>query len=185
MAKKTVSSTVDQELFEQAQGISGEGQAATIRLALRHYVDHALFEVEAPSAISLGASPVLEAADLPVDQMSEEQRRASLTLLVRARQALGDAVVHLTGEEVIADAAEKSRLRILIADLEAELTKVNARITAFQAGRLAMVPPSADTVEEIGQLAEQVGELIVEAQRTDRIMTVVQQVIEIWSGTQV
>lgn len=184
MANKNVSSTVDEVLFQRAMDMTGAGQAETIRHALQHFVasvgggtPEAELAMPAPAAATVGAKTVAD--------MSDAEELASMRLLLKASDALGDAIVYLAGEEAVANTAEKKRLRIIIVDLKADKAKADARINALTAGQLTMVPPTVDTVDRISQLAEQVGELTHDAQQADLVIAAVKSVVQIWTGTQV
>lgn len=182
---KSVSSTVDEDLFQRAQAMTGAGQAETIRRALEHFVSSGP-DAASPAATALptaqAAAPLAGAK--PVADMSDSEELASMRLLLRASDALGDAIVYLAGEEAVADTAERKRLRIIIGDLTADKAKADARINALQAGQLTMVPPSDAMVEKVAELAEKVGELTRTAQQADLVIAAVKQVVEIWTGTQ-
>ncbi len=179
MPTKSVSSTVDVNVLSEAQRITGESQAETIRMALAHFIATGGVRPKAAAAVAA------QAAAKPVNNMTDAEELACLRVLMKSRKALGDALVYLSGEEAVADTATKKRLRIVIGDFEADLAKVNARITAFQAEHLTMVPPSTVTVDRISQLADQVGQLTLEAQRADQVIAAIRSVVEIWTGTQV
>jgi hypothetical protein len=166
---KKVSSTVDAETFDRALVMTGFSQAQTLRVALDHFM----------------ATAVVAVAAKPVRDMSEDEKVASLKLLVSARRGLEDALVYLAGEAEVADLATAKRLRIQILDLEADIAKVRARITAFQAEQLTMVPPSPETVERIGELTEEVGRLTEDAHRADQVVAAAVSLVQIWTGTQV
>lgn len=180
MASKSVSSTVDEDLFQRARNMTGAGQAETIRRALDHFVASppaaAIVAMEAPPAAPLAAKPVAD--------MTDDEELASLRLLLKSRQVLTESLVYLKGEEAVADTPAKKRLRIQIGDLEADLAKLNARIAAFQAEQITMVPPSRQLVERVGRLAEEVGQLVLVAENADRVLGAVRQVVAIWTGTQ-
>lgn len=175
---KSVSSTVDEKLWKKATGLTGAGQAETVRLALQHYVDTHI----APVGMVQAAAPPTGVK--AVGDMTAEEKQASLRLLVNARQALSAAVVALTGAEAVADSDKKGLLRIKIGDVEAQLAKINARITAFQAGSLTMEPPNPATIKKISDLAEKVGKMTANAQQADLVVNAVNKVVAIWTGTQ-
>lgn len=188
MPTRRVSSTVDVNILSKARQISGASQAETIRQALAHFAATAgVGGRSAPAATRRrsGAPAAGASAAKAVTDMSDAEESACLRVLMQSRTALGDALVYLNGEEAVADTATKKQLRIVIGDFEADLAKVNARITAFLAEHLTMVPPSAATVDSISQLAEQVGQLTLEARRADQVISAVKSVVEIWTGTQV
>lgn len=181
---KSVSSTVDEDLFQRAQAMTGAGQAETIRRALEHFVSSGPDAASATTALPTAQAAAPLAGAKPVADMSDSEELASMRLLLRASDALGDAIVYLAGEEAVADTAERKRLRIIIGDLTADKAKADARINALQAGQLTMVPPSDAMVEKVAELAEKVGELTRTAQQADLVIAAVKQVVEIWTGTQ-
>lgn len=202
MPTRKISSTVDVKMFQLAQDMTGAGQAETIRQALNHFIHNPPATRAAPIATSRAAPVAVSRAmpvaasrgapmafvqetAKPVTEMTNDEKQACLMLMSNSRSAIGDSLAYLVGEEAVADIATKKRLRILIGDLEAKEAKINARITAFLAEQLTMVPPSTQIIAEISQLAEKVGQLTLEAQRADQVITAVKSVVQIWTGTQV
>lgn len=195
MPTRKISSTVDKKMFQLAQEMTGASQAETIRQALNHFIHNPPAARAAPVAATRSGPPVAAGrgvpvavareAPKPVTGMTDGEKQACMKLMLKSRKAVGDSLVYLAGEEAVADTETKKRLRILIGDLEADMAKINARIIAFQAEQLTMLPPSAQIIAEISQLAGEVGRLTQGAQRADQVITAVSSVIQIWTGTQV
>ncbi len=179
---KKITATVPQELLDQALELTGEGISETVRQGLQLIAG----SDSEPQLRALVAKTTLTGLPAkPVGEMSDSEELASLRIFMKAKQALDDAVAFVAGREAIStDTEELKRLRIERAELEADLAKVNARLNAFQAGMVKMVPPSPQTVSSIGKLAEQVGELALAAQQADQVVAAAKAVFEIWTGTQ-
>lgn len=123
----------------------------------------------------------------PVSDMDDAEKLASLQTLIKARQGLEDAVAFLASAEVSFSTTteELKRIRIERADLEANLSKLNAEFNAFQAGTARLSPPAPQTVERVSRLAEEIGQLRFQEQKTDQVINAAREVVNIFGGIKV
>ncbi len=118
--------------------------------------------------------------------MTKAEQLASLQAYLKTEAALEDTIALLNARKVNFDTKESDikLIRIKLADAKADLAKVRARLIAFEAGALAMKPPSDDVIKTISKQAAELDRMVANAETADTIVAATELLIKAWAETQ-
>jgi precorrin-6B methylase 2 len=122
----------------------------------------------------------------PMTEMTEVEQLASYKAYLISEDGLVDAIDLLRIRKANFDTkeGELKKIRIKLADAEADLAKVRARLIAFKAGALAMKPPNDEIIKEISEQAGKLDRMVANAETADTIVAATKLLLEAWGKTQ-
>ncbi len=122
----------------------------------------------------------------PMTKMTDAEQLASYKMYLSIEEGLVDTIALLRARKVnfATEEGELKQIRIKLADAVADLAKVRARIIAFNAGELAMKPPSEDVVKAIGDHAAKLDRMIANAESADTIVAATDLLLKSWANSQ-
>ena len=166
MAKTTAPETsvhsvsVDHDLLMKAKQAGGHQTLVdTVHAGLR------LLAAERPVTLE----SVALAAGKPAAEMTEPERANTKKALRAKRRGLNNVIPLLEARAQL-DPARRGKIDVLVADLKKKVFDLDQKLNALKAGDLTMAPPTSETVGRISALADSVGEMTADAEKTDTII---------------
>lgn len=115
-------------------------------------------------------------------KMSSDNKVKCYEVLYDTLDGLRDALLLLKIRKGhTSDEMELMMIRIKIAETDADIAKVNARIIAFKSNMYAMTPPSEETYEEIMALVKILDIMVAQAETADTIIAASANLIKVWN----
>jgi hypothetical protein len=120
-----------------------------------------------------------------VREASDRERADYVEITLVAQSALSTAIARLrTQQDLHADAQESRIIRVRIAELEAEIAKMQAELLAVITEGRTLLPPTDMEVAQVKDLAAQLDALTAGANRTAAILSAATAVASAWAGRQ-
>ena len=119
--------------------------------------------------------------------MTEKEQLDTLRVYSNTELGLEDAIALLNARKVNfeTDENELKKIRIELADKEAELAKIRARRIAFEEGKYAMRPPKPEEVDAIKAQADMLDRMSAQAETADTIVAAAKLLLQSWEASQV